>query len=123
MYKSITPLHGEYNEWIGKLSFYNDDLKIMRKWLNDVVERNNSKDFFKELKHFQNEIRIQQDQIDLLKYEISENEILFTKSGQYSLTGQQQLNTHPTQREKIAHFEELFRAMRKAQMIFLGKWM
>jgi hypothetical protein len=52
MYNSIAPLHGEYKEWIGKLSFYNDDLKIMRKWLNDVLERNNSNDFFIELKYF-----------------------------------------------------------------------
>lgn len=52
MYKSITLLHGEHNEWISKLSFYNDELVVMRKWLDDVVKRNNSEEFLISLEHF-----------------------------------------------------------------------
>ncbi len=123
MEKSITLLHGEHNEWISKLSFYNDDLVLMRKRLDDVVKRNNSEEFLTGLEHFQNQIIIQQDQIDQLMYEINEHETVLKKSVSRNpvATDHRKMNDHPEHREKIARFEELFRTMRKEQMIFLEK--
>ncbi len=125
MYKSITLLHGEHNEWISKLSFYNDELVVMRKWLEDVVKRNNSEEFLTSLEHFQNQIIIHQDQIDQLNHEINEHEKALENSVIHNpvASDHRKMNDHPEHREKIARFEELFRTMRKEQMIFLAKWM
>ena len=125
MEKSITLLHGEHKEWIGKLSFYNDDLVVLRKWLDDVVKRNNSEEFLIGLEHFQNQIIIQQDQIDQLRHEINEHEAALEKSVSHNpvASDHRKMNDHPEHREKIARFEELFRTLRKEQMIFLAKWM
>ena len=125
MEKSITLLHGEHKEWISKLSFYNDDLVVLRKWLDDVVKRNNSEEFLIGLEHFQNQIIIQQDQIDQLRHEINEHEAVLEKSISYNpvASDHRKMNDHPEHREKIARFEELFRTLRKEQMIFLAKWM
>ena len=125
MEKSITLLHGEHKEWISKLSFYNDDLVVLRKWLDDVVKRNNSEEFLIGLEHFQNQIIIQQEQIDQLKHEINENEAVLEKSVSHNpvASDHRKMNDHPEHREKIARFEELFRTLRKEQMIFLAKWM
>lgn len=123
MEKSITLLHGEHSEWISKLSFYNDDLKVMRKRLEDVVKKNNSKEFLTGLEHFQNQIIIHQDQIDQLMLEINEHEHVLENSVSHSASDRRKMNDHPEHREKIARFEELFRSMRKEQMIFLAKWM
>jgi hypothetical protein len=125
MYKPITLLHGEHSEWMGKLSFYNDDLVVMRKRLDDVVKRNNSNEFLTSLEHFKNQIVAQQDQIDQLMHEINEHEDVLENilSHRPAASDHRKMNDHPEHREKIARFEELFRTMRKEQMIFLAKWM
>ena len=40
----ITILHNEHREWLNKLSFYNDDLIILKKRLEEVVTKNTSSD-------------------------------------------------------------------------------
>ena len=125
MDKPITLLHGEHNEWISKLSFYNDDLVVMRKRLEEVLKKNNSKEFLSTLEHFQNQIILQQEQIDHLKKEINEDEMVIEKSVKNNpvASDHRRMNDHPEHRYKIARFEEIFRTTRREQMDFLAKWM
>ena len=117
--------HGECSEWNNKLSFYNEDLILMRKELDEAVKRNNSGEFLASLEHFQLQISLQQHEIDLLKYEIGDYENILEKSEKL-LTGTDAADTRyqqPAPRNKIAKFEELFRSSRQDHVFFLSKWM
>jgi hypothetical protein len=122
---SITKLHIEHIEWLNKLLFYKDDLKIMQHRLEEVAAKNNSKECLIQVEHFQNQFKIQNEQIDILKHEIKQDESLIEKSISDNpvASDHRKLQDNGLLRVGMLRFEELFAAMRKELMTFLSKWM
>jgi hypothetical protein len=122
---SITKLHIEHIEWLNKFLFYKDDLKIMQHRLEEVAAKNNSKECLIQVEHFQNQFKIQNQQIDILKHEIKQDESLIEKSINDNpiASDHRKLQDNGSLRDGMQRFEELFAAMRKELMTFLSKWM
>jgi hypothetical protein len=57
--------HAENTEWTSKLNFYKDDIKIMTGRLEEVASKNSSKEVLAQVEHFQNQLIIQRNNIDL----------------------------------------------------------
>jgi hypothetical protein len=125
MEKLIMELHTEHKEWLNKLSFYKDDLQIMQNRLNEIVSRNTSKELMVNLEHFQNQLIIQHEQIDILKHEINEHEKAIEKSiiDNPVASDHRKMNDHTEYRDKMIRFEDLFHDLRKDLMSFVAKWM
>jgi len=123
--KSITTLHGEHKEWINKLSFYTDDLRVLQHRLDETSNKNNSKEFTAGLEDFQNQLLVQHGQIEILNHHISEHEAALENSVIKNpvASDHRTMHDHSEQREKMADFEELFASLRKELMGFLSKWM
>jgi hypothetical protein len=121
--KKIPALHGEHTEWLNKLAFYSDDLKIMEKRVKELVSRNSSKDILAMAEHFQNQIIIQQVQIDTLKDGIWKHEKEVQKNNEDNSDGSEhsEMNDHKEYRQKIERFEEIFNDLRKELITFLAK--
>jgi len=121
--KKIYELHHEHQEWLNKLSFYKDDLAVMQNRINEVAAKNTSSKVMIMVEHFQNQIVIQKEQIDILNHEINEHESLIKESVAQNATAvdHRTLPDHSEHREKIERFEELFAALRKELMNFLSK--
>jgi len=120
MEKSIIELHAEHKEWVNRLLFYKDDLKVMQHRLDEIVKKNTSNDVMVNLEHFQNQLKIQQEQIDILKHEIKEQQNVIEKSIKENPTASDHrtMNDDIVYREKINRFEELFADLRKELWAF-----
>lgn len=123
--KHLTELHAENKEWLNKLSFYNDDLTIMQSRLEEIAAKNSSKDALVMIEHFQNQFKIQNEQIDILKHEINQNStnIELSISKNPVASDHRTMEDHAPERDKMERFEELFALLRKDLFGFLAKWM
>jgi hypothetical protein len=123
--KLINTLHSEHKEWLNKLSFYKDDLQVLQNRLVETAGKNNSNEFAAGLEHFQNQLIIQREQIDILKHDIDEHERNLEKVVIDLPVGSdhRKMHDHSVQREKMAQFELLFASFRKELTDFLAKWM
>lgn len=121
--KTIQDLHGEHREWLNKLSFYEDEIKIMKGRIAEVASKNTSKDILAMVEHFQNQLIIQKENIDILRHEINEHEtyLLNKISRNSSGSDQVQMNDHPKHRDQVESFEKVFNELRKELIGFLSK--
>ncbi|MFA9212287.1 MAG: hypothetical protein ACEQSR_00370 [Candidatus Methylacidiphilales bacterium] len=123
--KHLTELHAEHKEWLNKLSFYKDDLTVMQSRLDEVASKNSSKDALVMIEHFQNQFKIQNEQIDILKHDINQHSanIESSISNNPVASDHRTMEDHAPERERMERFEELFASLRKDLFGFLAKWM
>jgi hypothetical protein len=107
---AIVELHREHKLWLSKLLFYKDDLKIMQSRLNEIASRNNSRLVFVFFEKFENQFKIQNEQIDILNIEIKqhiyniEDSIINNPIPSIHKEG----DDHVEERNKMMRFEVLF---------------
>ena len=66
--------HVEINEWLDTLSFYKGGLKFWSNRLSEIVSKSTSKEVLSQLEHFQNQMIIQDEQIDILRHDVKQFE-------------------------------------------------
>jgi hypothetical protein len=123
--KTIYQLHEEHKTWLNKLLFYKDELKIMDKRILEVVEKNTSKEVRALADHFNNQLIIQKEQIDILTHDIKSHELYLEAAVQNNPNAidNEKFSDHKKHRENIAVFEKLFKELREELIDFLSKWM
>lgn len=77
--EKVVTNHVEINEWIETLKFYKDGLKFWGNRLSEIVTRNTSKEILSHLEHFQNQMIIQAEQIDILRHDVKQYENILEK--------------------------------------------
>jgi len=122
---SIYDLHEENKTWLSGLAFYKDELLIMQRRIEEIAKKNNSKDVLESIEHFQNQLIIQKEQLDILAHDIREKESLL----------EQKANTNPTAidhqrfpeesilKDRMKTYGNLFFELREELTHFLLKWM
>jgi hypothetical protein len=118
-------LHVEHKEWLNKLLFYKDDLKIMQSRLDEIASKNNSKEVLVFVERFENQFKIQKEQIDVLNHDIKQhvNKIEESIINNPIASNHRKMDDHAEEREKMIRFEELFAELRKDLLSFLSKWL
>lgn len=123
--KTIYQLHEEHKAWSNKLLFYKDELCIMEKRILDIAEKNTSKEVLSLVDHFNNQISIQREQIDILNHDVKSHESFLNAAihkNSHDIENENFLDHH-NHRESIAVFEKLFKELREELIDFLSKWM
>jgi len=123
--KTIYQLHEEHKTWLNKLLFYQDELKIMDKRILEVAEKNTSKEVRSLADHFNNQLIIQKERIDILTHDIKSHELYLeaaVHNNSNAITNEK-FSDHKNHRESIATFEKLFKELREELIDFLSKWM
>lgn len=69
--KKVYDLHEENKEWLNKLAFYKDELKVMQNRVSEIAAKNTAKDVLASVEHFQNQLIIQRNNIDELAHSLS----------------------------------------------------
>jgi hypothetical protein len=107
---AIVELHKEYKVWLNKLLFYKDDLKTMQSRLDEIASRNNSKLVFGFFENFENQFKIQNEQIDILNIEIKQHKYNIEDSiiNNPIPSIHKEGDDHVEERNKMMRFEELF---------------
>ena len=123
--KTIYELHEEHKTWLNKLLFYKDELKIMTDRIMEVAEKNTSDEVRSLVDHFQNQLIIQKEQIDILNHDIKSHESYLEAAVQKNpnAVDHEKFSDNKKQRENIAVFEKLFKELREELIDFLSKWM
>ena len=119
----IEVLHAEHREWLNKIDFYQDDLKIMRHRLEEVAARNTNKSLLAQVEHFQNQFVIQRNELDEMKHSIhqSESSIAENIAQNGTAVNRRSMPDDQTMRDRMAQFEKLFLQLRVELMSFLAK--
>jgi hypothetical protein len=121
----ILDQHSENNEFLEKLSFYKDDIKILQNRLDEVVSKNNSSDCLKEVEHFQNQLIIQRNNIDEIKHKVVVDEDRLVKEIEKNevAVDHRKVDFHQDEKDAIETFEKNFNEIRKELNLFFTKWM
>ncbi len=123
--KSIYQLHEEHKIWLNALAFYADELSIMKNRISEIAKKNTSKEVLSLVEHFQNQLIIQKEQIDILKHHIKGHEVGLESAADNNPTAvdHEKFSDHAAQRNKMENFEKIFNDLRKELIHFLSKWM
>jgi hypothetical protein len=122
---ALDELHSENKEWLNKLLFYNDDLKIMQSRLNEIATKNNHQDVLVFVEKFENQFKIQKEQIDILNHAVKQHMIHIEESIMNNpiASDHRKMDDHTEERQKMIRFEELFSELRIDLLSFLSKWL
>lgn len=123
--KPIFDLHAEHNEWLNKLSFYQDELAVMQNRITEIAARNTGNDVMAMVEHFQNQFTIQSAAISNFRHEIKrhENEIENSVKDNPVAADHRKGNDHSAEKENMAQFETIFSDLKKELNAFLSKTM
>ena len=123
--EKIFTQHAENTVWLTTLIFYRDDLTILKKRLEELVSKNNNKEFLKLVEHFQNQFIIQRNNIDELIHAVKANENLLEKEVEENPIAVDHRYTayHEKEKEMVESFEKNFNELRKDFVSFSAKWM
>lgn len=121
--KHASQLHAEHLEWLNKLAFYKDDLKIMKSRLEEIAGDNASKTILAEVEHFQNQFILQNDRVDVLKHKINEHESFIQRDIKSNpvASDHRLYADSPQMREEMNQFEEIINALRSEFTLFVAK--
>lgn len=119
----IEVLHGEYREWLNKIDFYNDDLMVFRRRLEEIASRNTHPETMKQVEHFQNRFVIQRNELDEIKHLVNQAEHAIAENVIQNGTAvnRRSMDDDGKLRERVAQFEKLFHQLRVELLAFLSK--
>lgn len=125
MKTSIYSQHEEHLDWLKKISFYNDELKIMQERLEEVNSKNSGMEVKKDIEHFQNQFLIQTKTMDDMKRSIKVDEkVIMANINQNPVAADHRTaEDHTEERENIESFENNFNKLRNEFKEFLAKRM
>jgi len=121
--KPLYDLHAEHKEWLSKISFYEDEIKIMSNRIADVASKNTNKETLAMVEHFQNQLIAQKENMDIMKHDINEHEAFLEKNINDNPVApdHRKMNDHAKHRENVESFEKVFNGLRKELNSFLSK--
>lgn len=123
--KSLYELHAEHREWLSRLAFYGDEINYMITRLEEVAVKNTATDVLAQVEHFQNQLIVQRNELDILKHAINEQEMLIVKNINANpvASDRRKMEDHTDERDSVQQYETIFNALRKEFLIFLSRVM
>lgn len=124
-YTDIQRVDAHHNEWLNTLGFYKEDIGILTERLNEVAGKNTGQEAEMGMEHFENQFKIQQQNISDLEHRIKSNMHACATDikqhvGKVDEKVIEEINSIKTDLES---FEKNIQQIRKDFNIFLSKWM
>ncbi|WP_317897600.1 hypothetical protein [Aurantibacillus circumpalustris] len=122
MKTKIYTQHEEHSEWLNKLSFYKDELKIMQEKLEEISSKNTGLDVRKSIEHFQNQFIIQKSNSDDIREHIQLDEKKIAENVKQNPVASDHRKTedHAKERDMLESFESNFNLLRQEFKAFLA---
>lgn len=117
--------HEENIEWLNKLKFYKDEIKIIQHRLEEIAGKNNSKEVLGLVEQFQNQLIIHRNTIDEIQHHviISEDKLHQEVERNPVAADHRKAEYHQAEKEELQIFEKLFSELRENFNRFASKWM
>ena len=125
MKTTIYSQHQEHTEWMNKLSFYKDELKIMQRRLDEVMSKNTGMEVKMKVEHFQNKILLEEQAISKLTHHINKEEKVLQNNiaNNPTASDHRKAEDHVEERNMVVFFEKNFNEMRLELNAFIAAWM
>lgn len=122
MKTSIYSQHHDHSGWLNKLSFYNDEITVMQKRLEEISSKNTSAEIRKSVEHFQNQLIIQKNNSDNLRRHIKREERDLQSSIKKNpvASDHRTAEDHSGERSMVESFEKNFNLLRREFNAFLA---
>lgn len=125
MKTNIYNQHQEHTEWLNKLAFYKDELKLMQKRLDEVMSKNSNSEVKVKVEHFQNQLFIQEQNLSKLVHHIKrEEKAIQSNIVQNPVASDHRIaEDHQEEREQVNFYEKNFTELKKEFNSFLSVWL
>lgn len=123
---SIKHFSNEHNDWLRGLSFYKDEMQIMKDRLTEVAGKNTGNEAVSMLNHFENQIVLQTTNIDTLKHDINNNleQVVSQLNDNTPVYIEQSLvDRHNSLRDQYYTQEKILNELRHEFHRYAAKWM
>jgi hypothetical protein len=122
--EKVINIHADHTNWFSRLAFYQDELKILTKRLEEVSTKNTRPEGLAEVEHFQNKFIIQHEKIDELEHTIIADEDRFKDEINHPTKAQviHRMEDHLKEERLQESHEVNFKAKRKEFNEFLTHW-
>jgi len=123
---SIKHLTNEHNDWLRGLSFYKDELQILKNRLTEVAGKNTGSEAVNMMNHYENQIALQATNIDTLRHSINGNLETIVAQLNDNTPGyidQQLVSKHNQLRDDYFTQEKIVNELRHEFNRFAAKWM
>ena len=115
MKEKISAMSDEHVNWLGGVDFYKELLGVLRSRLTEIAGKNTNKVAAAEAEHFENQITLYDERLDILAHEIRKN--LGRAANQLKTNGAGYVDTvifvqHDLQREQFVQLEHAIKTLR-----------
>lgn len=118
----LTTAHANDLQWKKDLDFYKDEIKVLKKRLEEVSAKNTSKEVKMMVSHFENQFIINNELIDELKHDINDREASIADEMKANPVAYEHRVTqlYSELKGKMEMFEKLFSELKKGFAQFLS---
>ena len=122
---SIYHQHEENTEWISKLNFYKDEIRILSGRLEEIANKNNSKDTLAQVERFQNQFVVQRNNLDEVLHNVKINEDFLQQEININPTAadHKKADYHNNEKQQVVSFEKTFIDLKDNFNDFAAKWL
>ncbi len=123
--EKIYKQHEENNLWINTLDFYEQEISILKGRLDELAQKNTSKEVMQQIEHFQNQFIIQRNNLDNILHavKINEADLIATIESNPTAADHKKVEYHEREHDLVSTFEKNFNALRQEFNKFASKWM
>lgn len=123
---NIAHIDNAHSDWIRALDFYRQEMAILRGRLTELASRNTGREVMSQVEHYENQLKVQVNNIDTLEHEIAANAIEIGRQAKESAAGYIEKNLavqHTDLSQRFERQEEIVNQLRRDFNRFAMKWM
>ncbi len=123
---NISHVNNEHNRWLRSLNFYKTEISILKGLLTEIAGKNTGSEVAMDVEHFENQFKIQNENIDVLAHDIHANIHAISTQVQGSSAGyidDKLVEEHAALGERYLSEEVTVRELTQEFRKFAEKWM
>jgi hypothetical protein len=124
--ENISMMSDEHTSWLSALDFYKQELNTVKERLTEIAGKNTSKELGADIEHYENQLKVQSENIDKLSHDIHSNLAKSAAQARNSSAGyidSALIAEHNRQKDKFLAEERVINALRQDFIRFASKWM
>lgn len=125
--ETLSPIeiHHEHKTWLNKLNFYRDELKIMKKKLEEVASKNTDRRVLALVESFQNQLIVQSNNLDEIRHEVKQYENRLEEKLVQNFNAAQHSTDedYVNRKDEVKSFERVFNELRHEIIQFFARTM
>jgi hypothetical protein len=123
---NISHINNRHNDWLRAIVFYKQEVEMLKTRLTEVAGKNTNADMLREVEHFENQLKIQSDQLDHLAHDIRAMITELAQQAAEAKAGYVEgslLTRHNELEESYVRAEDIVNKLRRGLNKFVARWL